>query len=132
MRRDCRVTTSRGEVPGTSFRGQRWLNARHSVRTRSVSAHSRKRRPSRARRYGAQWPPRARRRGACSTSTCARPITTRCSWLSLDLANAVKLNEEELPVVARLCGLEHGTPLEQLRELCGRFGLRLAALTRGA
>ena len=51
---------------------------------------------------------------------------------SLDLANAVKLNEEELPVVARLCGLESGTPVEQLRELCGRFGLRLAALTRGA
>ncbi len=51
---------------------------------------------------------------------------------SLDLANAVKLNEEELPVVARLCGLESVTPVEQLRELCGRFGLRLAALTRGA
>lgn len=51
---------------------------------------------------------------------------------SLDLANAVKLNEEELPVVARLCGLETVTPVEQLRELCGRFGLRLAALTRGA
>ena len=50
---------------------------------------------------------------------------------SLDLANAVKLNEEELPVVARLCGLESVTPVEQLRELCGRFGLRLAALTRG-
>ena len=51
---------------------------------------------------------------------------------SLELANAVKLNEEELPVVARLCGLNSGTPVEQLRELCGRFGLRLAALTRGA
>ncbi len=50
---------------------------------------------------------------------------------SLDLANAVKLNEEELPVVARLCGLESVTPVERLRELCGRFGLRLAALTRG-
>ena len=51
---------------------------------------------------------------------------------SLDLANAVKLNEEELPVVARLCGLEGASPAEQLRALCGRFGLRLAALTRGA
>ena len=51
---------------------------------------------------------------------------------SLDLANAVKLNEAELPVVARLCGLESVTPVGQLRELCGRFGLRLAALTRGA
>jgi fructokinase len=51
---------------------------------------------------------------------------------SLKLANAVKLNEEELPVVARLCGVADGPPRDQLRALCGRFGLRLAALTRGA
>lgn len=50
---------------------------------------------------------------------------------SLELANAVKLNEEELPVVARLCGLNEAPPLDQLRALCDRFGLRLAALTRG-
>lgn len=50
---------------------------------------------------------------------------------SLELANAVKLNEEELPVVARLCGLASGSPVEQLRALCKRFELRLAALTRG-
>jgi fructokinase len=51
---------------------------------------------------------------------------------SLDLANAVKLNEEELPVVARLCTLAETTPVEQLRALRERFDLRLAALTRGA
>jgi fructokinase len=51
---------------------------------------------------------------------------------SLEFANAVKLNEEELPVVARLCGLASGPPVEQLRALCERFELRLAALTRGA
>ena len=50
---------------------------------------------------------------------------------SLELANAVKLNEEELPVVARLCGLASGSPVEQLRALSERFALRLAALTRG-
>ena len=50
---------------------------------------------------------------------------------SLELANAVKLNEEELPVVARLCGLASGPPVEQLRALCERFELRLAALTQG-
>ncbi|HET9709687.1 MAG TPA: PfkB family carbohydrate kinase [Gemmatimonadales bacterium] len=50
---------------------------------------------------------------------------------SLELANAVKLNEEELPVVARLCGLTQTTPLDLLRALCQRFDLRLAALTRG-
>ena len=51
---------------------------------------------------------------------------------SLDLANAVKLNQDELPVVARLCGIERGPPVKQLRALCERFGLRVAALTRGA
>jgi fructokinase len=51
---------------------------------------------------------------------------------SLDLANAVKLNEEELPVVARLCGIRDGPPRDLLRALCDRFALRLAALTRGA
>jgi fructokinase len=50
---------------------------------------------------------------------------------SLELANAVKLNEEELPVVARLCGLGSAMPVDLLRRLCQRFGLRLAALTRG-
>jgi fructokinase len=50
---------------------------------------------------------------------------------SLELANAVKLNEEELPIVARLCGLAETRPVEQLRALCERFDLRLAALTRG-
>lgn len=51
---------------------------------------------------------------------------------SLELANAVKLNDEELPVVARLCGLDAAPPADQLRALCARFDLRLAALTRGS
>ena len=51
---------------------------------------------------------------------------------SLELANAVKLNEEELPVVSRLCGVGGATPVDRLRALCDRFTLRLAALTRGA
>ena len=51
---------------------------------------------------------------------------------SLTLANAVKLNEAELPEVARLCGLASAPPTDQLRALCARFGLRLAALTRGS
>ena len=51
---------------------------------------------------------------------------------SLDLANAVKLNEEELPTVARVCGLDNAAPVDQLRALCERCGLRFAALTRGA
>ena len=50
---------------------------------------------------------------------------------SLELSNALKLNVEELPVVARLCGIAHAPPTKQLRALCERFGLRLAALTRG-
>lgn len=51
---------------------------------------------------------------------------------SLEWANAVKLNDEELPVVARLCGLHTAPAVDQLRELCDRFDLKLAALTRGA
>ena len=50
---------------------------------------------------------------------------------SLELANAVKLNHEELPVIARLCKLPAGGVADQLRTLCDWFGLRLAALTRG-
>lgn len=51
---------------------------------------------------------------------------------SLELANALKLNEEELPVVARLCGMTDAPAADQLQTLCDRFALRLAALTRGA
>ncbi len=50
---------------------------------------------------------------------------------SMRLANAVKLNDEELPVVVQLCGQSETQPVAQLRALCGRFDLRLAALTRG-
>jgi len=50
---------------------------------------------------------------------------------SLEVANALKLNQEELPVVARLCGIKRAPPVAQLRALCERFGLKLAALTRG-
>ena len=50
---------------------------------------------------------------------------------SLDLANAVKLNEAELPVVSRLCDVPDGPAAAQLQTLCARFTLRLAALTRG-
>jgi len=65
-------------------------------------------------------------------------VNLRQSWFdrevvtaSLALANAVKLNDEERPVLAELCGLEAATPADQLRTLCDRYGLRLAALTRG-
>lgn len=50
---------------------------------------------------------------------------------SLRLADVVKCNDEELPVVADLLGLS-GSPASMLRELVGRHRLRLAALTRGA
>jgi len=50
---------------------------------------------------------------------------------SLSLADVVKCNDEELPVVADLVGLS-GSPESVLRDLVGRYRLRLAALTRGA
>ena len=51
---------------------------------------------------------------------------------SLRLASAVKLNDEELPIIGDLCGLRGHTPRETLRALMARYGLRLAALTCGA
>lgn len=49
---------------------------------------------------------------------------------SLDRADVVKLNGDELPVVAGLFRLA-GDPREQLQQLVRLFGLRLAILTRG-
>jgi fructokinase len=50
---------------------------------------------------------------------------------SLRLADALKLNDEELPVLASWCGLG-GSPRDVLEGLRERYGLRLVALTRGA
>lgn len=50
---------------------------------------------------------------------------------SLQLASAVKLNDEELPIVAELCGLRAAGARDQAVELAARYNLRLAALTRG-
>ena len=50
---------------------------------------------------------------------------------SLPLANIVKCNDDELPVVAEILGLS-GSPEAILRQLVSSHALRLAALTRGA
>ena len=50
---------------------------------------------------------------------------------SMCFASAVKLNDEELPVIAELCGIESRATRDMLRELMARYDLRLAALTRG-
>ena len=50
---------------------------------------------------------------------------------SLQLANVLKINDEELPVLAVLLGLR-GRPEEQLASLAQRFDLQVVALTRGA
>jgi len=49
---------------------------------------------------------------------------------SLALANVLKLNDEELPVLAALCGLS-GSDVEVMRELAEKFALGAVALTRG-
>lgn len=49
---------------------------------------------------------------------------------SLNLANVLKLNDDELPVLAGLAGLA-GSDREIMVSLCERFGLDLVALTRG-
>lgn len=50
---------------------------------------------------------------------------------SLQLADVLKLNDEELPVVARLLG-SSGDEASQLRQLAARFELKAVALTKGA
>lgn len=50
---------------------------------------------------------------------------------SLKLATAVKLNEEELPIVARLCGVLGVNARGMLRGLVERYELWIAALTCG-
>lgn len=49
---------------------------------------------------------------------------------SIAAANVLKLNEQELPVLAEIFGLA-GEPARQLAALAARFSLRLVALTRG-
>jgi len=49
---------------------------------------------------------------------------------SLTMANALKLNDQELSELAAMFGLPAGVR-ESLAELAGRFGLSLVALTRG-
>jgi fructokinase len=51
---------------------------------------------------------------------------------SLALADVLKLNDDELPVVAAACGVTVDDGVAAVRRLAERHGLRLAALTRGA
>jgi fructokinase len=50
---------------------------------------------------------------------------------SLRLATALKLNDEELPIVARLCGVSELDQRDAMHALMNRYALRLVALTRG-
>lgn len=50
---------------------------------------------------------------------------------SLDAANALKLNDHELPVLAEMFGLR-GAIRDQIAQLADQFQLRLVGLTRGA
>jgi len=50
---------------------------------------------------------------------------------SLQLANVLKLNDGELPVLAAMFNLQ-GSPEQQIAVLAGLFKLRVVALTRGA
>lgn len=50
---------------------------------------------------------------------------------SLQLANVLKLNDQELPVLAEMFGIA-GSQEQQIEVLAARFALRAVALTRGA
>lgn len=49
---------------------------------------------------------------------------------SIELANVLKLNDEELPVVAELCGAS-GTEFDVMREISSRLDIEVVAVTRG-
>jgi len=49
---------------------------------------------------------------------------------SLNLANVLKLNDDELDTLSPMYDL-HGTPTDKLRQLALRFDLQLVAMTRG-
>ena len=51
---------------------------------------------------------------------------------SLGLATVLKLNDEELPVVAAACGLADGDSTAVAEKLIAAYGLHLVAVTRGA
>lgn len=51
---------------------------------------------------------------------------------SCELADVVKLNDEELPVLANLLELTSSSTEDQMRELVDRYSLRLVALTCGS
>ena len=51
---------------------------------------------------------------------------------SLELASGLKLNEDELPIVALACGIREESTVATLRALMRRLELRIVALTRGA
>ena len=50
---------------------------------------------------------------------------------SLQIASVLKLNGEELPIVAEICGMKARTPRDMLMELMSRYELHLAAVTCG-
>ena len=52
--------------------------------------------------------------------------------LALSLATIAKLNDEELPILAELCGLRSGKSEQHVAELCQRFALEAVMLTHGA
>ncbi|MFM8189033.1 MAG: carbohydrate kinase family protein [Pirellula sp.] len=51
---------------------------------------------------------------------------------SIQRANIVKLNHEELPIVTALLGMDHAAELQMCDQLIQRYSLKALALTRGA
>ncbi len=51
---------------------------------------------------------------------------------SLNLANVVKLNHEELPIIAEMFEIKTINPIKTAQRLLAQFGLKLICVTRGA
>ena len=50
---------------------------------------------------------------------------------SMDLASVVKLNHEELPIVAEMFGVQHQNPMKAAEDLLIKFDLNLICITSG-
>jgi fructokinase len=81
-------------------------------------------------RFVAAMPPQA----ICVFDINIRPPFVERTTIesSLQLANVLKLNDEELDLLAEMFDLRSDAPQAMLQELIDRFELRAAALTRGA
>ncbi len=129
---------SASSQPGTLLNGPMHWPTWRSARGLSVLVPWHNEPPCRGRRFFAFSKNFRPTHSRCSMSTCASTFgMMRCIAQSMQEANILKLNDDELPIVARACHIEmrEQNGLEELRvleALLNQYQLMAVALTRGA